>query len=136
MRGGGSASPNPGTTLQELVSTALASNLYSKSHWLRLHTIRLINGLRPWSADGNRSGDGGGNAYVQSAAEKNTEIVLRLCEEAEGLPLTLAAEREFVIRLSKIEVIFRTSNDLPDFVARAAASHCLGPKILLPLYVN
>jgi hypothetical protein len=99
----------------------LTSNLTSRSHLVRLLSLRLLARMVPLS-------------FVEpaDAAENAREspftgpcLLFSLCVDVEELPLSVATERAFTMTLGKLEVMAR-SGRMPAPYLEALASHCLG----------
>lgn len=112
------------STSDELLSL-LTPSLSSRSHLTRLSTLRVLACLPPLPY-----------LPASTAAAKQAESLhespysgpcplLSLLLEIESLPISLAVERELTTRLTRLDVLARSTR-LPTPYMQAVAAHCLG----------
>jgi len=97
----------------------LVPALRSPSHVIRMTALQVLTCYAP-------------PHYLEPTNEKEKESplqgpcpVLTLLQEVEGLPISVAAEREYSLRLGKLEVMAR-SGRIPPLLHEALATYCLG----------
>ncbi|CAM9908776.1 unnamed protein product, partial [Hapterophycus canaliculatus] len=100
--------------------TLLEPNLASESRLLRLSTLRVLARYDPLRFDDAQ----GGPASHRAGAQDECDF-LEVAEALEGLPISVAAERDLMWRLGQLEVLGRSSR-LPRPYAGLMATHALG----------
>lgn len=126
--GGAGAPPFLSANASLSVMSLLEPNLASSSRLLRLSTARVLAQYDPiWFGDSTGAGVRASkpSQTVPQQSQEGPCGFLGVVEALETLPISIAAERDFMWRLGQLEVMGR-SNRLPRPYARLMATHALG----------